>query len=261
MKLFKHGLFIIGGFLIIYLLALVAGAYEHQTKLNDEVLKRVIETKSYDEWLSYQTHIFKHVDESISDNLAYRVDFYATVEAQSLDIYKSNIYVFIMPLKAVTYAESVRDSNDLMRFIISNETKTLLDTDEVYASEALSYGLNPIKLGFVYQGVTLDEVSDLNFKVYDYEGNLIIDKTLSSAVLDNLVTDYEASSLGTYIDELGYKRGKTSSEISQIINPRIQRSVFLYVSIYFGALALGYSIFYGIKMLRAIKYNKENKNE
>ena len=58
MKLFKHGLFIIGGFLIIYLLALVAGAYEHQTKLNDEVLKRVVETKSYDEWLSYQTHIF-----------------------------------------------------------------------------------------------------------------------------------------------------------------------------------------------------------
>ena len=58
------------------------------------------------------------------------------------------------------------------------------------------------------------------------------------------------------------KGGKTSSEISQIINPRIQRSVF-FVRIHLFWCTRFRDIAYStvLKMLRAIKYNKENKNE
>lgn len=255
MKILKHALFIIGGFFIIYLLALVAGAFEHQTKLNGEVLDRVGTSKNYDEWLSYQTHLYKHVDMFTSLDNAFQIDIYATVEAISETEYVSNFYVFLMPLVAVDYAQTLRDNNDLMRFIISNETNDLLDTDRLYRNEALSYGLHPKKLGFVFQGIELEAFEALTFKIYDYHGDLIIDHALEQMFIDDIIVDYDALNIETYIQEQGYIQGKTGQEISQILNPRIQQSVFFYVSLYFGAVALGYVIFYSIKIIKTKKDN------
>lgn len=256
MKLFKHALFILAGFLIIYILALIGSAYEHQTKFNQEVLDQTIASRNYDEWLSYQTHLFKHVDSFKSQNNKYQVDIYATIEHFAQSGYASKLYVFIIPMVDVNYAQSIRDNNDQMRFVFKSDAIVLLDSKKTYPNEALSFGLHPSKIGFVYQGIDLVKKEQLTIDIYDYDGDNIVHNTIDSTSLDELIYAYDPLQIDVYLNNYHYQQGKDSDDIGQILNPRIRSSIIFYVSIYFGLVIMGYSIYFIVQLIQT-KTNKQ----
>ena len=203
-----------------------------------------VEKENFDEFISFQSKYYKKL--SVIEENDYRFETYLIISRDSNDS-RSQLGIFVLPLKDVTYATDIKDENDHtgMRLIETNTQELIYETylDSAYNDIAISYGIS--LMDFYYYAVDLKEDAKITIELYDYEQNKI------ATILEDITLVDQKD-----IDD-SYQIGLTNDQLDELVDKKstVYPTIIRYMSIYVLTISL---IGSGLYVLKKRKLEKNN---
>ncbi len=238
MKKIITGLIVFIGLIAVVFIGIVQVTITSNNQLTNDIFKEAKETKSFDDFLAYQTNYFKKIDEQIKTE--YKVVVYQIINLDK-DLVFNQLIVFTIPITDVNYSKTEKNLNDKTEFIILNDNnEQVFNSRDFNGSTALSYGLSDKRLGFIYQTFDLIKDEILTIKIKDYDGVLYYQNSLNFKFENDInhINDYQR---GWNIDEI-------SSKLN--LNNKLIKQTTIYITIY---LVVVFTIFGGIYIYKKIR--------
>lgn len=217
----KKGLMLYILFAVIFLIALYFTTTAElivrtQNTFNDQLFLESKTTNDFEGFVKYQTEYYKMLDKI--DEEDYSFHFYHILIEGGID----NFFVVVNPISNnIKHATSKDDPNDHSRVVLNGLTNEY-DTRNI--KDAISYGYNENQIGFMFYNLEITNNDQIEFSYYDYENNLIMNKTINITKVDEV--ELLSFNKGITIEEI-----KELMNLDEIIDKALRKRLLIYLSV------------------------------